>query len=80
MSSAERAALDAVASVPRSTTRDSRYIAPGASGGSQTEPARTARLIVTAGIVRVCLARTTAPLARTVRTGERPEKVAGAMA
>ena len=26
------------AAVPRSMTRDSRYIAPGASGGSQTEP------------------------------------------
>src|SRR5436190_12629485 len=80
MSSAERPALDAVASVPRSTTRDRRYVAPGASGGSHTDPARTARLIVTAGIVRVCLARTTAPLGRTVRAGERPEKVPEAMA
>ena len=34
MSAAERVA------VPRSITRDSRYVAPGASGGSQIDPAR----------------------------------------
>ena len=40
--------------------------APGASGGSQIDPARIARLIVTAGVVCVSLAMTTAPLSSTV--------------
>ena len=48
-SSSAISAADACA-VPRSITRDSRYIAPGASAGSQIEPARIARLIVTAGV------------------------------
>src|SRR5436189_32806 len=58
--------------VPRSIVRDSRCMAPGASRGSDTDPAFTATLIVTAGVVRVSLAMTTAPLSRTVRTGPRP--------
>ena len=54
-------------------TRDSRYIAPGASAGSHTDPARIARLMVTAGIVRVSLAMTTTPFDSTARDGARPE-------
>ena len=38
-------------------TRDSSHVAPGASAGSQIEPARIARLMVTAGVVCVSLAR-----------------------
>ena len=55
--------------VPRSITRDSRNIAPGASAGSHTDPARIAMLMVTAGIVRVSLAMTTAPFDSTARDG-----------
>ena len=36
--------------VPRSITRAEQMRRAGASGGSQTEPARTARLIDTAGV------------------------------
>ena len=61
--------------VPRSITRDSRYVAPGASAGSQIDPARIARLIVTAGVFRVSLPMTTTPLSRTVRAGARPRPV-----
>src|SRR5690242_557034 len=69
MSSADRVA------VPRSMTFDSRYIAPGASAGSQIDPARMAMLIVTAGVVRVRLARTTRPLPSVERAGTRPDSV-----
>ena len=54
---------------------DNRYIAPGASGGSQIDPAFTAMLIVTAGVVGVRLPRTTIPLSRVERVGSRPECV-----
>src|SRR5690349_8586341 len=65
MSSADRVA------VPRSMTFDSRYIDPGASAGSQTDPARMAMLIVTAGVVCVRRASSTAPFGRTTRIGAR---------
>ena len=58
--------------VPRSMTRDRRCTAPGASAGSQIDPARIARLIVTAGVVFVSFAKTTTPLSRRVRDGARP--------
>ena len=48
MSAAERVA------VPRSITRDSSHVAPGAPADRAIEPARSARLIVTAGVVVVC--------------------------
>ena len=68
MSAADRVA------VPRSSTRDRRKTAPGASIGSHTDPARIARLMVTAGKVGVSFAMTTTPLGRTVRVGARPER------
>jgi hypothetical protein len=66
MSSADRV------DVPRSITFDNRCVAPVASAGSHTDPARTAMLMVTAGVVGVCFASTTAPLGRTERAGTRP--------
>ena len=58
--------------VPRSIRRDSSQVVPSASSGSEAEPARMARLIATAGVVDVDLARTTAPFSRTVRAGFKP--------
>ena len=46
MSAADRVA------VPRSITRDSSHVAPTASSGSHIDPARIARLMATAGVVR----------------------------
>ena len=47
--------------VPRSSTRPSRYARPGRSAGSNRLPARTVALMVTAGVIDVCCAMTTAP-------------------
>ena len=55
----------------RATADTSR---PGASAGSQTDPARIARLMVTAGILRVSLAMTTAPFEARCATGSRPAR------
>ena len=58
--------------VPRSITRASRFVAPGASAGSHTYPARTARLMATAGVLWVSLASTTTPLSSVERVGDSP--------
>jgi hypothetical protein len=52
--------------------RDNSQVVPGASSGSEAEPARIARLIATEGVVVVGLTRTAAPFSRTVRTGFKP--------
>ncbi len=57
--------------VPRSSTRDNRTLAPAASPGSTMAPARSARLIATAGVLRVCFAVTTNPFDSTARIGFR---------
>src|SRR5712671_4419832 len=58
--------------VPRSMNLDNRYIAPGVSTGSHTDPARIATLIVTAGVVFVRLASRTRPFGSVVRAGAMP--------
>src|SRR6516165_6225939 len=58
--------------VPRSMTRESNQVVPSAPGGSEAEPARTARLMATAGVMWASFARITTPLSRTVLTGARP--------
>src|SRR3954452_4463918 len=63
------AVLDAV---PRSITRESSHVRPGAPAGSNADPARVATLIDTAGVAVVCFASRTAPLPRTARSGARP--------
>ena len=63
MSAAERVA------VPRSITRDSSQVVPDSPGGSAIDPARSARMIVTAGVVVACLTSSLPPLGRSVRTG-----------
>src|SRR6476661_9979 len=72
-SSAIAAAVRCV--VPRSMTRDKSHVVPSRPGGSQIDPARTARLIATAGVVRVSLAMTTTPLLSAIRRGDSPARL-----
>src|SRR5262245_2437528 len=68
--SSATASPDRVA-VPRSMTFDSRNVPPSASAGSQIDPALSATLIATTGVLRVSLATTVAPFGSWTRDGAR---------